>query len=136
MFKKQILKVKHGKKLIGAGLLGLMLMGSMTAFAGNITDTYYDGNCGAGGFATITRSKDDYTSSYIYHKGERGANVSVYSGGVNYSENGLFYPVAAGRSAYLQNYVKESGRNDCYLHIETLSGKPYFMSGRWSPDSI
>ena len=43
MFKKQILKVKHGKKLIGAGLLGLMLMGSMTAFAGNTTDRNQNG---------------------------------------------------------------------------------------------
>lgn len=136
MVKKQILKMKHSKKLVSIGLLGLMLLGSMNTFAGNIADTYYQINCGPEGFNTVARQKQDYTSAYIYHEGVDSAKVSVYSGGVNYSENGLFYPVAAGRSAYLQNYVKESGRNDCYLHIETLSGKPYFMSGRWSPDSI
>jgi hypothetical protein len=136
MFKKQILKVKHGKKLIGVGLLGLMLMGSMTAFAGNITDTYYDGNCGAGGFATITRSKDDYTSSYIYHKGERGANVSVYSGGVNYSANGGSYYVGAGTAAYLPNYVKESGRSNCYLWLTPSPSGSCRLYGQWSPDSV
>ena len=106
MVKKQILKMKHSKKLVSIGLLGLMLLGSMNTFAGNIADTYYQINCGPEGFNTAARQKQDYTSAYIYHEGVDSAKVSVYSGGVNYSENGLFYPLAAGRSAYLQNYVK------------------------------
>lgn len=135
MFKKKIFKVKHGKKLIGAGLLGLMLMGSMTAFAGNTGDTYYNQYCTSSGFFTATRDKLDYTSSYIYHKGDRGAYVSVYSGGVNYSVNGGSY-VNAGASAYLPNYVKENGRNNCCLHLTPSPAGSCRLYGQWSPDSV
>lgn len=114
MFKKQILKLKHGKKLISAGLLGLMLMGSMTAFAGNTADTSYNVNVGPGGFTTVSRSKQNDSSLYISHQGDRGVNVGVFSGGVNYSANGGYYYVAAGTSAYLPSYVK------------MLGSKPYF----------
>lgn len=136
MFKKEIFKMKHGKKLVGAGLLGLMLMGSMTAFAGNITDTYYDGSCGAGGFATITRSKTDYTSSYILHGGDKPVEVEVCSGGTNYSANGESYYVAVGTAAYLPNYVKESGKNNCYLWLTPSPAVSCRLYGQWSPDSV
>ena len=136
MFKKQILKLKHGKRLIGAGLLGLMLMGSMTAFAGNTTDTYYNVNAGAGGFNTASRAKQDYTSSYIYHQGDRAVNVGVYSGGINYSANGGSYYVAAGSAVYLPNYVKERGRSTCYLHLTPSPAGACHLYGCWSPDSI
>lgn len=136
MVKKQILKMKHSKKLVSIGLLGLMLLGSMNTFAGNIADTYYQINCGPEGFNTVPRQKQDYTSAYIYHEGVDSAKVSVYSGGVNYSVNGLYYPVAAGTEGRIPNYVKERGKDNCYLHIEPLSGKSSSMSGRWSPDSI
>jgi len=48
MFKKQRRKICRGKRLVSAGLLGLMLMRSLpaTALAANVTDAYYNQNCG------------------------------------------------------------------------------------------
>lgn len=57
MFKKQILKLKHGKRFISAGLLGLMLVGSMTAFAGNTVDLSYNAYVGEGGYVTLCKEK-------------------------------------------------------------------------------
>lgn len=135
MFKKQILKLKHGKKLISAGLLGLMLMGSMTAFAGNTADTSYNVNVGPGGFTTVSRSKQNDSSLYISHQGDRGVNVGVFSGGVNYSANGGYYYVAAGTSAYLPSYVNESGKSSCYLHLIPSPASSCHLYGHWRPDS-
>ncbi|MCI9602748.1 MAG: hypothetical protein HFH19_00700 [Ruminococcus sp.] len=136
MFKKQILKLKHGKRLIGTGLLGLMLMGSITAFAGNTKDRYYSATVGASGYSTPVRSKLDYTSSYILHEGDRAVYAGVYSGGVNYSANGSSYYVAVGTSSYLPNYVRENGKSSCCLRLTPAPAGSCYLHGWWSPDSI
>ncbi len=136
MFKKQILKLKHGKRLIGAGLLGLMLMGTMTAFAGNTTDTYYNAYVGASGYITLCKDKLDYTSSYIFHQGDRDVYVGVFSDGVNYSANGGYYYIAMGTSAYLPNFVKENGRSSCCLRLMPSPAGSCRLYGWWSSDSV
>jgi len=135
MFKKQILKLKHGKRFISAGLLGLMLVGSMTAFAGNTVDLSYNAYVGEGGYVTLCKEKKDSTPSYIFHKGERAVYVEVYSGGVNCSANGSSYYVAAGTSAYLPNCVKAVGRS-CCLRLTPSPIGSCRLYGCWSPDSI
>lgn len=138
MFRKQRVKMNHGKRLVSSGLLGLMLMGSMSAtvLAGNVTDTYYNQNCGVTGFSTPARAKQDDTSAYIYHQGSRPANVRVCSDGVNYSANGSFYYVDTGKAVYLPNYVKENRRDSCYLHLVPSPSGSCNLYGCWSPDSV
>lgn len=140
MHKKQLLKIGNSKKskAISGLVLGLMMVGSLAGMvsAGNFQDTYYDYNSGQYGFATDTRTKEDYTSSYIWHKGYDNAYVEVRSTGVNLSANGGHYYVSAGSSAYLPNYVKENGYNNCYLYITPASGSASRMYGQWSPDSV
>lgn len=136
MIKKKFFKVQHGKKMIGAGLFGLMLMGCMTAFAGNIQYAYYGVNIGADGYVLATEEKQDYTSSYIFHQGDRAVYVGVYSEGINYSANGSYYYVGVGMAAYLPNYVKENGRNDCYLWLIPSTAGACRLYGQWSPDSV
>lgn len=137
MYKKRLLKIKHGKKVVGVGLLGLMLLGSFgNVFAGNTGDTFYNYNSTSYGFATETRDKTDYTSAYIRHKGVNSANVQVRSEGINYSANGGSYYVAAGTSAYLPNYVKENGKNNCYLYLTPSPAISSTLYGQWSLDSI
>lgn len=104
--------------------------------AGNTYDTEYDYNTGPNGFATETRDKTDYTSAYVWHKGVYSANISVRSGGVNYSANGGSYFVSAGSSAYLPNYVKENGINNCYLYLTPSPALSCELFGQWSPDSV
>ena len=140
MYKKQLLKVGTSKKSKAtAGLvIGLLMVGSVAGAvsAGNISDTSYQYNSTGEGFATVTRDKTDYTSAYIFHYGIDSANVQVRNGGVNYSANGGSYWVEAGSRAYLPNYVKENGLNNCYLYITPFSGESCYMYGVWSPDSI
>lgn len=138
MFKKQRRKMCRGKRLVSAGLLGLMLMGSLpaTALAANVTDTYYNQYCGVTGFSTQARAKQDASSAYIYHQGSRAVNVRVCSDGVNYSANGSYYYVEAGKAVYLPNYVKENGRGSCYLHLTPSPSGSCNLYGCWSPDSV
>lgn len=137
MFKKQILKMKHGKKMICTGIISAMLLMAMstTAFA-SAQDTPYDYFTGPNGFATQTRLKEDYTSSYINHQGVNPANVQVRSSGINYSANGGSYYVGVGQSRYLPNYVKENGRNNCYLYLTPSPALSCTLFGQWSPDSV
>ena len=135
MFKKQIFKLKHGKRFISAGLLGLMLVESMTAFTGNTEDISYNKYVGAGGYVTLCKEKKDSTPSYIFHQGDRAVNVGGYSGGVNCSPNASSYYVAAGTSAYLPNCVKEAGRS-CCLRLTPSPIGSCRLYGWWSPDSI
>lgn len=136
--KKQIVKMNRGKRIISAGLLGLMLMGSLstTALAGNIQDLEYRHYSGVNGFATATRAKTDYTSAYIHHQGERSADVQVCSMGINYSANGSSYYIEPGKAAYLPNYVKENGKSNCYLYLTPSEGVSCSLYGVWSPDSV
>ena len=135
MFKKQIRRTEIRHRSLPCCIHGLMLMGSMTAFAGNTADTSYNVNVGPGGFTTVSRSKQNDSSLYISHQGDRGVNVGVFSGGVNYSANGGYYYVAAGTSAYLPSYVNESGKSSCYLHLIPSPASSCHLYGRWRPDS-
>ena len=140
MYKKQLLKIGNSKKskAITGLALSFLLVRSMAGAvsAGNIEDTKYQYNSSGYGFATETRDKTDYTSSYINHSGVNSAMVQVRSSGVNYSANGGSYFVAAGTSSYLPNYVKENGRGNCYLYITPSPALDCYMYGVWSPDSI
>ena len=140
MYKKQFLKIGNSKKskTITGIVLSLLLVGSMSgaALAGNFEDKPYNYNSTGYGFATSTEYKEDYTSSYINHFGVNSAMVEVRSCGVNYTANGSYYFVAAGTNSYLPNYVKENGRDNCYLYITPSPALNCYMHGKWSPDSI
>ena len=97
--------------------------------------TSYNVNVGPGGFTTVSRSKQNDSSLYISHQGDRGVNVGVFSGGVNYSANGGYYYVAAGTSAYLPSYVNESGKSSCYLHLIPSPASSCHLYGHWRQDS-
>ena len=141
MYKKQLLRVGNSKKskAITGVVISLLMVGSIagSVFAGNIKDTNYDYNSTKYGFATDTREKKDYTSSYICHRGNVNAYVEVRSNGTNQTaKQGGYYHVMAGSSCYLDNYVKENGYSNCYLYITPATGESSRMHGKWSPDSI
>lgn len=138
MYKKHILKIGNSKKCkaMTSLVLGLLMIGSMASVvSASAQDTFYDYNSSEYGFATDTRPKEDYTSSYIWHKGNDNAYVEVRSKGINLSVGGRFY-VSAGSSAYLPNTVKENGHDSCYRYITPASGRFSQMYGQWSPDSV
>lgn len=136
MYKKQLLKIRRGRKLIGAGLLSLMLVGMLGNVHASSEDRWYEKYSGVNGFATSTEKKEDYTSSYIWHQGNIAANVQVKSMGINYTANGGSYYIEVGRAAYLPNYVKENGQDTCYLYLTPSPATPANLHGYWSPDSV
>lgn len=60
--------------------------------------------------------------SYIFHQGDRAVYVGVYSGGVDYTENGSAYYVAVGASAYIPNIIK-SMEKQLLFAVNALSGR-------------
>ena len=69
MYKKQILKIGNSKKgkAITSLVLGLLMIGSTAGVvSASAQDTFYDYYSSEYGFATNTRPKEDYTSSYIW----------------------------------------------------------------------
>lgn len=55
---------------------------------------------------------------------------------MNYTANGSYYVVSSGQQMKLPNYVKERGRNDCYLKLVPIPAVSTILYGVWSPDSI
>lgn len=102
-----------------------------------ISDTTYQfsstsQNC----HVTETRDKRDTTSSYIYHERDVAVYVEVCSYGINYTAGSGRYLVRPGNSQYLYNYVKENGRDNCYLRIYSTTNRAVTLKGKWSPDSV
>lgn len=129
--------VKQGRVIKGT-VVSLMIVGMCAEGAsavGNISDTEYSAYS-TNGIYTNQREKRDYTSSYIYHKGNVGINVSVYSRGVNCSLNGSAYSVNVNEEKLIPNLVKEKGGVDCYLFLRQKASAAYTLYGLWSPDSI
>lgn len=140
MYKKQLLKVGHGKKskVISGLVLSLVLVGMIagSVSAGDYQDSPYSYSVKQYGVATETRAKDDYTSAYIWHKGDSPINVLVESCGINYSVNPSGYGIAPGDHTYLPNYVKENSQNTCYLFLTPMWSGWRTLYGQWSPDSV
>lgn len=141
MRKKQLFRFgnkKTGKiaKVIALGVL-LGSVGNTIVMAGNITDQYYHFEVeDTYAHATSTRTKEDTTSSYIDHYGNTPVYVEVCSEGVNYTAGSGRYYVTNGNYQYLDNYVYESGKRNCYLRIYSSENKRTALYGVWSPDSI
>ena len=140
MRKKVLLKLSGKARATGMALLGAFLVGStvQTAFAvGNITDRFYVYNSTGGlWWQTPPEEKWDYTSCYVYHKGNIPAYFSVYSDTANFTYGADSYYIGVGRQYYIPNLVKESGKNNCYLLIKPANRNPATIYGYWSPDSI
>ena len=89
------------------------------------------------GFNTDIREKDNY--SYHYIRNDSGFSLCVlsksYSDRVNRTQNGR--AIVPSGEYFIANYVKESGKNECFLNITSAySGLSGFASGAWSPDSV
>lgn len=137
---KHVKKTKKNKMLLSSLLMFSIIFGiySGQAYAGNISDTnYYFNYSGNGGdLGTEHREKQDFTSSYVYHKGNVGGYFSVRNNGRNYTYGAYHYYVGTWQSAYLPNIIKESELNRCQLYITPETHNATTIYGQWSPDSV
>lgn len=147
MFNKKI------KKLIGvmgiAAFIGGTFGNTMSTYAANVTDTWYEVNVksSSGTFAQVD-PRDKHNNSKVYvnisESPYKYVHVRVYG-----NRNGLFYHnETVGTTATVQRGVASSITNNCYEHKEegasTVLTKVGFRSGSsvtgtvkgvWSPDS-
>lgn len=137
---KVLLKLGKRAKISFGALLGVVLVSGITqgvSAVGNITDRFYAYNSTGGLWGqTAPEEKWDYTSCYVYHKGNIPAYFSVYSDTTNYTYGASSYYIGVGQQYYIPNLVKESGKLNCYLLIEPANSNPATIYGYWSPDSI
>ena len=140
MKKKTLLKLSGKARVTCRALLGVFLVGgaAQTVFAvGNITDSFYVyESTGNTWYQTEPRAKRDYTSCYVYHKGNIPAYFSVYSDNANFTYGAREYYVGVGEVRYIPNLVKESGKAECFLLIHPAENVPATIYGYWSPDSV
>lgn len=140
MKKKTLLKLGGKARVTCLALLGVIFIGGTSQAviaAGNITDSFYSYESKNGTwYQTPARGKWDYTPCYVYHKGNIPAYFSVYSDNTNFTYGANEYYVGVGQQRYLDNLVKESGKNNCYLLMHPANNNRATIYGYWSPDSI
>lgn len=140
MKKKALLKLSGKSRAACLALLGLTLVGGaarIVSAAGNITDIFYSYESKGGTwYQTPPAEKWDYTSCYVYHKGNIPAYFSVYSDNANLTYGATEYYVGVGQVKYIPNLVKESKKNTCYLLIHPANDSRATIYGYWSPDSV
>ena len=91
---------------------------------------------------TPSRTKDDYTSAYVYNRGSWTYITYLRVMGVRYDGSmqnctyGLSKDCSVGEYRYLPNLVKERDFPKAALFFDPGNGKHNFISILWSPDSI
>ncbi|WP_027431485.1 DUF2712 domain-containing protein [Lachnospira multipara] len=115
--------------------------------ANNCKDTRYryyqnNRNCPQKTLWTESRTKEDYSSAYIYNdrSSQRIPVIWIYGVGNGESDctwrnEGVPY-CNVGEQKFLKNWVKERGYNELELRFEPLN--PYVIDYNflWSPDSV
>lgn len=147
-------KMSRLSKVVCA-FFALITVGSMTMITAGAAGNYHDSVFtfkaeGTGWYVcgTTPREKWDATSAYVNNSGSNVdfSEVRVYGGDYIGADGTYFHQdftarspkyVAKGTSAYLPNYVNESGWKYADLVINLAhTNYTYSVYGLWSPDSI